>query len=181
MQLRLRWRGASRSFATMRVETIEKVPPKSPAGLIAGDASAAMAIKNFVGAIESDDSLLRLVEPMIGPAAQVAEGGGFYIGEMTLEFRDGEHGRKRSLYFLLVEKLIELLRGAGSTETLTATLCLATNSEGKREEVALWIRLAAKGDSPEQAAIRWGLGLTHLQQALLFTSRHLRMQISQRS
>ena len=166
----------------MRVETIEKVPEKSSVGVFAGDAAAAMAIKNFVAAITSDDSLLRLVEPIGGPSAQVAEGGGFYIGEMTLEFRDGEHGKQRSLYFLLVEKLIELLRQSGSAETLRATLCLTTGKGKKqKEEVALWVQLSAKGDSPEQAALRWGLGLTHLQQALLFTSRHLRLLISHRS
>lgn len=180
--LRLRRRVPSRSFADMRVETIEQVPGKTSVGLVAGDAAAAMAIKNFVAAIDSDDSLLRLVEPIGGPSAQVAEGGGFYIGEMTLEFRDSEHGKQRSLYFLLVEKLIELLRDAGSTETLRATLCLASVKDGRQKEgVALWVQLAAKGDSPEQAALRWGLGLTHLQQALLFTSRHLRMQIAHRS
>jgi hypothetical protein len=27
--------------------------------------------------------------------------------------------------------------------------------------------------------LRWGLGLAHLQQALLFTSRHLRMHLGQ--
>lgn len=167
----------------MRVETVEKVPQRSSAGVIGGDAPAAMAIKNFLSAIQSDDSLLQLVGPLGGPSAQVAEGGGFYIGEMTLEFRDDEHGRQKSLYFLLVEKLIELLREAGSAETLSATLCLTTGKEEKRNQsaVALWVRLAARGDSPEQAALRWGLALTHLQQALLFTSRHLRMQISQRS
>lgn len=165
----------------MRVETIEKVPQKSSAGALAGDAAAAMAIKNFVAAIESDDSLLRLVEPLSGPSAQVAEGGGFYIGEVMLEFRDAEHGKKKSLYFLLVEKLIELLREAGSAETLRATLCLTTGKNKKENDAALWVRLTARGDSPEQAALRWGLGLTHLQQALLFTSRHLRMQVSQRS
>lgn len=182
LHLRLRRGVASRSFASMRVETIEKLPEKSSAGVVAGDAAAAMAIKTFVKAIESDDSLLRLIAPLNGPSTQVAEGGGFYIGEMTLAFRDEEQHRQKSLYFLLVEKLIELLRDAGSSETLKATLCLTTVKENKRNPngVALWVRLSARGDSPEQAALRWGLGLTHLQQALLFTSRHLRMQISQR-
>lgn len=180
--LRLRRSAASRSFAGMRVETVEKVPRKSPRPAVAGDAAAAMAIRNFTAAIESEDSLLRFVEPLGGPAAQVAEGGGFYIGEMVLAFRDAQHEKQKGLYFLLVEKLIELLRAAGSSETLSATLCLTTGNEEKQPQkrVALWLRLSARGDSPEQAALRWGLGLTHLQQALLFTSRHLRSQISQR-
>jgi hypothetical protein len=41
------------------------------------------------------------------------------------------------------------------------------------------MRLAAQGDSAEQAVLRWGLGLAHVQQALLFTSRHLRMRLAQ--
>jgi hypothetical protein len=47
--------------------------------------------------------------------------------------------------------------------------------------LALRVDLEAVGDSNEQATLRWGLGLAHLQQALLFTSRHLRQKISQKS
>jgi len=43
------------------------------------------------------------------------------------------------------------------------------------------MELEAAGDSSEQATLRWGLGLAHLQQALLFTSRYLRQQNSQKS
>jgi hypothetical protein len=46
------------------------------------------------------------------------------------------------------------------------------------KELELWIRLAAKGESPEQAVLRWGLGLTHIQQALLFSSRFLRLHLA---
>jgi hypothetical protein len=173
---------ASRSFAEMRVEAIEKIPER-PAGkgAIAGDAAVGLAIKNFVAAIDGEDSLLRLAQPIPGPSTEVAEGGGFYIGEMLLEFREEEHVKKRTLHFQLVEKLIELLKVAGSSETLAATLCLTSKEKDKsnQKELALWLRLSAKGDSPEQAALRWSLGLTHIQQALLFTSRHLRMQLAQ--
>jgi hypothetical protein len=91
------------------------------------------------------------------------------------------------LHFLLIEKLIELLKEAGSQETLEATICL-TSSAGawiaerpNQKELAIWIRLSAKADTPEKAVLRWGLGLAHLQQALLFTSRHLRMHLGQAS
>jgi hypothetical protein len=182
-QLRLQGGVASRSFADVRVEAIEKIPAKNAGGVVVtGDAAAGLAMKNFVAAIDSDDSLLRLAKPIEGPSAEVAEGGGFYIGEMTLEFREAEQARQRNLHFMLVEKLIELLKEAGSRETLVASLCLASKEESsKNKEFVLWVRLAAKGDSPEQAALRWGLGLTHLQQALLFTSRHLRMQLGQKA
>jgi hypothetical protein len=48
-----------------------------------------------------------------------------------------------------------------------------------QKQFAVGIRLAAEGESAERAVLRWGLGLAHLQQALLFTSRHLRMQLAQ--
>jgi hypothetical protein len=90
-----------------------------------------------------------------------------------------------------MEKLIELLKEAGSAETLEATLCLTSGSisigssgSGEKpvqKQFAMWIRLAAKGDSEEQAVLRWGLGLAHVQQAVLFTSRHLRMHLAQTS
>ena len=108
---------------------------------------------------------------------------------MVIEFRQAEHSSHRSLHFLLVEKLIELLKEAGPADTLGATLCLTSGSismshSGSEEkpmqkQFAMGIRLAAKGESAEQAVLRWGLGLAHIQQALLFTSRHLRMHLAQ--
>jgi hypothetical protein len=86
------------------------------------------------------------------------------------------------LYFQLIQKLIELLKGAGSQEVLMARLCLvsAGKSESSSGVFSLGIELEAVGDNGDQAALRWGLGLAHLQQALLFTSRHLRQLISQK-
>ena len=118
---------------------------------------------------------------MSGPAVEQSFAAQVYAGEIVLEFRQAELGRQRSLHFLLLEKLVELLKEAGSQESLEATLCLTSQvpQDSNQKTHALWIRLAAKGDSPEKAALRWGLGLAHLQQALLFTSRHLRLHLAQ--
>jgi hypothetical protein len=149
-------------------------------GVVTVDAAAGLAIKSFLAAIESDDSLFCLIEPLEGPSADGA-GGRICSGDIVLEFRQAELRRQKSLHFLLIEKLIELLKDAGSQETLKATLSLVPGKQGQpnQKEFVLWVRLAAKGDSPEQALLRWGLGLAHLQQALLFTSRHLRMHLTQ--
>jgi hypothetical protein len=61
---------------------------------------------------------------------------------------------------------------------------ISVSQSGREEkpiekQFATGIRLAAKAESAEQAVLRWGLGLAHLQQALLFTSRHLRMHLAQ--
>ena len=172
----------SRSFAEMRVEAVGEIPKRAgEAGAVTVDAAAALAIKSFLAAIESDDSLFFLIEPVEGPSADGAAGRRICSGDLVLQFRQVELKRQKSLHFLLIEKLIELLKDAGSQETLQATLSLVSGREGlpNQKELVLMVRLAAKGDSPEQALLRWGLGLAHIQQALLFTSRHLRMHLTQ--
>lgn len=164
----------------MRVDVVEKLP-KQEAGTAAGtgDAPASLAVKNFVSAMDSDDSLFALLEPLVASAGKDPSSGRI-SGDIVLGFKQDEHGRQRGLQFLLVERLIELLKEAGSKDTLEAQLCLATKAaeSSNQTENALYVRLAAKGESVEQAAMRWGLGLAHLQQALLFTSRHLRQHLA---
>lgn len=166
----------------MRVNAVEKIPKRTAhAAPGAGEAPAALAIKNFLAALQNDDSLFALLEPLEGPAPDIATGAQVFSGDLVLGFKQEELARQRSLQFLLVEKLIELLKDAGSTDTLEAQLCLATrnDNQGHPQHNSLCVRLLAKGDSAEQAALRWGLGLAHLQQALLFTSRHLRQHLKQ--
>jgi hypothetical protein len=187
--LLLRQGFGSRSFADMRVEAVGEMPRRTGrGGNVAGEPGAGLAIKSFLAAIDSDDSLFCVAQPLVEPAADEAAGH-VYSADIVLEFREAEHSRSRSLHFVLIEKLIELLKEAGSNESLEATLCLTSGSilvggsgssdRSAQKELALWIRLAAKGVSSEQAVLRWGLGLAHLQQALLFTSRHLRMHLGQ--
>jgi hypothetical protein len=185
---------AWRSFAGMRVEAVGEIPKRTGVvGATSAEAGASLAIKSFLAAIESDDSLFSVALPLAGPSADESVGGRVCFGDIVLEFRQSENGRNRNLHFLLMEKLIELLKDAGSQAALEATLCLTPGSitvgnsvdtpagQGKpnHKELAIWIRLAAKGDSPEQAVLRWGLGLAHIQQALLFTSRYLRLHLAQ--
>jgi hypothetical protein len=192
--LRLQVGFASRSFAGMRVEAVGEMPKRTgAAGVVTGDAGASLAIKSFLAAIESDDSLFCIAQPLAGPSADKSASGGVSSGDIVIEFRQDDLKSQKSLHFLLIEKLTELLKEAGSSESLETTLCLtsgsisvsatagASSSQDRppQKELALWLRLAAKGVSQEQAVLRWGLGLAHLQQALLFTSRHLRQHIAQ--
>lgn len=169
----------------MRVIIAEKMAPRIlGAGTITAET---LASKNFLAAIESGDSLFRIGQPLIGPVCVKSAGANVCSGDIIIEFREAEQRGKQGLHFALLEKLAELLKDAGSQETLEATLCLTSGSisagdsetreRPNTKELGLWLRLDAKGDSPEQALLRWGLGLTHLQQALLFTSRHLRLSM----
>ena len=167
----------------MRVEAVEKIPKRTAKAEAASDAAATLAIKNFVAALQSDDSLFALLEPLEGPARDGESSERVFFGDVVVGFKQEDFSRQRSLQFLLVEKMIELLNDAGSKDTLEAKLCLTSQhpatGEGGQKQHSLCVRLLAKGDSAEQAALRWGLGLAHLQQALLFTSRHLRQHLKQ--
>jgi hypothetical protein len=174
----------------MRVELVEKIPERAGGnGTLAGEAAASLAIKNFLAAIESEDSLFSLLEPLAPPTilqpAQEATGSRVCLTDILLGFRQAEHGGEKSLRFLLLEKLVELLKEAGSHETLQATFCMVpgriqrSQEKPNQKELTLWIGLAAKGESAEQAVLRLGLGLAHIQQALLFSSRFLRLHLAQ--
>jgi hypothetical protein len=183
----------------MRVVVVEKIARRpEAAGIVGGDAEASLAVKNFIAAIDSDDSLFCAAQPLTRASVEEPKvdcdfSGTVYSGDIVLRFRRAEHSRLKSIHFLLMEKLTELLKADGSQESLEATLCLTQeeisvsssvsapeNREMRNQGgMALWIRLTAKGDSPERALLRWGLGLAHVQQAVLFSSRHLRLHLTQ--
>ena len=167
----------------MRVDVLERLPEHgAAAGAVAEDGSVRVALQNFQSTMQGDDSLF--VSVYRGNSrVRRADGRGICRGNFSLSFKENEFGRNRGLYFQLIQKLIELLKGAGSQEVLMARLCLvlAGKDESNPGVFSLGIELEAVGDNGDQAALRWGLGLAHLQQALLFTSRYLRQLISQKN
>jgi hypothetical protein len=167
----------------MRVDVVERLPEHGAAsGEVAEQASVKLALQNFQSAMQGDDSLF--VSEYGGNWLEIraGDGRGICSGKFSLSFEGNEFGHDRGLYFQLIQKLIELLKDAGSQEVLMARLCLISAAKDKPspEVFSLGVELEAVGDSGEQATLRWGLGLAHLQQALLFTSRYLRQLISQK-
>jgi len=167
----------------MRVDVVERVPERgAAAGDSAEDGSVKLALGSFASAMEDHDSLFVSEYGGNWRESRAGDGRAICRGKFSLCFKEKEFGLVPGLYFQLLQKLIELLRGAGSQEVLMARLCLV--SAGKDESTpgifSLNIELEAVGDSQEHAALRWGLGLAHLQQALLFTSRYLRQRVSER-
>jgi hypothetical protein len=166
----------------MRVEIVESIPEYGAGtAMVSSDLAARRALTNFFAMIGTDNSLFSGAPRGTVPTERKSVKDHTCGGDFVFAFRSAELARDRKLHFLLVEKLIELLKEAGSAEFLLAKVCLI--STGAKEaiglECAVWLSLEATGDSHEQAGLRWSLGLAHLQQALLFTSRYLRLQISQ--
>jgi hypothetical protein len=106
-------------------------------------------------------------------AEQAAEFG----SRVDVCFSGQQHNFERSNYESLGGGLRELLeREAGGGDTLEAEVCLlqCTYEESRRAGFALRLILTGRGETPAQAELRWGLGVAHLQQALLFLSRAAR-------
>jgi len=164
----------------MVVETIPEHPVVNAAAI--EEPSVKLALQNFRNALQSDDSMFDSNEDGTGPVSAGGDGPARCAGEFLVAFRDAESAGNRGMYFQLIQKLIELLRDAGSQEVMAATLCLTSETPKgiPKGALGLRIRLEATGDSNEKAALRWGLGLAHLQQALLFTSRYLRQKTKQK-
>ena len=78
----------------------------------------------------------------------------------------------------LARRLSELLEKEPG-DTLRAELRIASvELAGDTDGYCLRLLLFARGTSPDQAEVRWGLGLARVQQALLFVARTLRYRAS---
>jgi hypothetical protein len=168
----------------MRVEIVEKLPEHSWAsGKKAKDTPDNRALNNFFSSLSSEDSHFSVEHPGSGAVHESGQAGEVYCGDFVIKFRAPEDQENTSLHFTLLEKLSELFRNAGSSATLAVMLSLIKVSvcEGRNAGLALGLRLEANGDSLEQAELRWGLGLAHIQQGLLFVSRWLRQRSSSRA
>jgi hypothetical protein len=168
----------------MRVEVVESIAERTRAeGKPADEGSVKLALQNFQSVMQGDASFFDSRRTGELELAAGEEGRAICSGGFLLSFRGKEFGSDQGLHFQLIQKLFELLKNAGSAELLSARLGLVSEKleEGMPGGLALRVDLEAVGDSNEQATLRWGLGLAHLQQALLFTSRYLRQKVSQKS
>ena len=138
------------------------------------------ALQAFLASLKSEDSLFRATPCTLQPGAPAPAETPSFSGGVVLSFCNEAHNRDRGLYYVLIEKLTELLKEAGSADALEVRLGLCSQAEpgAPAARNCLALELIARGSSREQAELRWGLGVAHLQQALLFTSRLLRQQLS---
>jgi hypothetical protein len=168
----------------MRVEVVESISERRASEWKPADErSVKLALQSFQSAMQGDASFFDSRRTGELELAAREEGRAICSGGFLLAFRGKEFGGNRGLHFQLIQKLFELLKNAGSAEMLAARLSLISEKRDEAAEgsFAMRVDLEAVGDSNQQATLRWGLGLAHLQQALLFTSRFLRQKISKKS
>ena len=163
------------------MQIVEKLLEQSwVSGKEAKDTPENRPLNNFFSSLSSEDSHFSVEYAGSGAVHKSGQAGEVYCGDFVITFRSPEDQENTSLHFTLLEKLSELFRNAGSSAALGVMLSLikVPASEGRNAAFSLGLRLEANGDSHKQAELRWGLGLAHIQQGLLFVSRWLRQRSS---
>jgi hypothetical protein len=144
------------------------------------EVSESCPLADFRAALSGRESFFQLQDFIVGFPGQSDERHGAYAGQFVIVFRRLDLSANRSLYSSLLQTLHELLKKASSSDALFATLCLTApaTEESRAPELCLVLQLEAIGTTPEQAEVRWGLGLVHVQEALLSSSRLLRQHLA---
>jgi hypothetical protein len=85
---------------------------------------------------------------------------------------------ERKRFESLASGLRDLLEQEPGGEHVAAELHVldCSSRDLRNPSYALRLTLTGRGSTPQQAELRWGLGIAHLQQALLYLSRSLRHQ-----
>lgn len=134
------------------------------------------ALRGFRAAVDGPDSVFHLDEAMEGNPYQASGLEGTYAGEFVMRFRRLDLNAERKWNFFLLDRMTELLKFTTASDALDVTLCLRPPDEPNKL-AALIVQLEAIGTSQDQAQLRWELGVSHIQQALLFTSRLIQQQL----
>jgi len=139
-----------------------------------------LPLRNFLAILNSPDSLFIAMCPEIraDSAASVSGGPGFEFASQTLlQFADLSLNLEKSNFTDLSLSLKKLLE-RDSTDSVRVVLRISPCEfpADNRSGYLMIIRLAATGESSQQAELRWGLALARLQQALLFQARALKQQ-----
>jgi hypothetical protein len=136
-------------------------------------------MRGMLVALNSAESLFASVASDTGTkensgAAPAAE----FASRVDVIFSAQRHNFERESFESLAGQVRVLLEMEASGDTLAAEVCVlrCIFPQAARPGYALRVKLTGFGSTPAQAELRWGLGVAHLQQALLFLSRTVRQQ-----
>ena len=137
-------------------------------------------LRNFLTAINGSESLFTSASVATKselPPAVSADNAYEFASQTSLVFAEPSLNFDRDCYSDLVSSLEQLLeRDPGNAVRAVLRISHCDFPSEKKRGYCLGIRLTAQGISPEQAEMRWGLGLARVQQALLFRARGLKQQ-----
>jgi|SRR5579863_4474598 len=138
------------------------------------------ALADFRAALGGINSFFYLQDSVVAFPGRSGESHGACIGQVVLAFRRLDLNANRSLYSLLSQTLQELLKATSSSDALFAKLCppAPSTEDAHASELCLILQLEAIGSTPEQAEIRWGHGLAHIQKALIAAADILRLHLA---
>lgn len=169
----------------MRVEIVGEVVSLKGrllpgAGESSPNVSENQALVNFRAALNGKDSFFRLQDFTAGFRGQSGELHGACAGQFVIIFRRLDLSANRGLYSTLLQTVNELLKKVSSSDALFATLCVTppATEAASAPESSLVLQLEAIGSTPQQAEVRWGSGLAHLQEALLSASHLLKLHVA---
>ena len=144
------------------------------------EASESQALAGFRAAVRTEGSFFHFTVPVAGFQERSGQKtSGTYVNEFVIAFRRLDLSADRNLYFILLQALQELLKNTSSSDDLFATLCVTApaTDEAHASEPSLILQLEALGIRPDQAELRWDLGLQHVQEALRSASVLLRQHL----
>jgi hypothetical protein len=145
--------------------------------------SESQVFADFRATFSGRDSFFQLRDCVAGFPGKSGELHGVCAGQFVLVFRRLDLSANHSLYSILLKTLHELLKKTSSSDALFATLCLTSSAPAtevaRALDPSLVLQLEAIGSTPEQAEVRLGLGLVHIQEALLSASHLLSKHLAQ--
>jgi hypothetical protein len=135
-----------------------------------------LPLSRFLAALNSDDSIFATLRCHVADRAAETSALGEFHSRFHLVFADFAKNLTREALKTLALRLRELLEKDSPAESLEAELRLARCrfKETGGHGYGLAITLRATGGTPQQAELRWSLGLMRVQQALLYLSRVMR-------
>lgn len=138
----------------------------------------------FLATVNSEDSVFATAAARVQPAEPSAPGAPCRFScRIALLFAEENFNFDTTHYEGLIAQLQKLLGSESEPDSLALALRIGPCRFARlqREGFHLALTLDATGDSPEQAELRWGLGLVRVQQALLFLSRVVRQHLGGRA
>lgn len=134
-------------------------------------------LRGFLSALNSEETIYATVACRTWEKTEAGSDSEF-ASSVDAVFAAQRQNFERKRFESLASGLRDLLEQEPGGEHLAAELRVldCTPCESRNPSYALRLTLTGRGSTPQQAELRWGLGIAHLQQAMLYLSRSLRHQ-----